>query len=456
MNVLAWLAAAVAGWFWVRALLPVRESQPAWLRYGVEAPVALAFGVGAAASVFFALLWAGVKPGTAAWAADAGVLAAGLLLWLLSGGRPAGEQGLKPGAPVPFAWLAATAAAVSLVAFFSATLIYLRANPQGDWDAWSSWNVRARFLVHEGMWRRAVSPDVGESQPGQPLLWPSAVARAWAESGNLEQSAPQSGAFLASAALVALFASAVAAAGWQWMCLGICCLLSMVPLWRAAPGQYPDVPLALYVLAATLTAMSAGRARWSPRALALSGALASFAAFTRTEGAVFAALLAVTLAVVARVRVLWWLAGAAPGLLLASMFHVLLAPSAPGNGWALLQDAGRFASAAGALASALWKLGEFPAHPLLFLAALYFAFRPARRMAPVWPLIPAGLMLVADFVWIWGARAGSQGQLAGPPDRLLLHAAPALLVPVILWLSGSAAGQTPGEAVGPAEPRRQI
>lgn len=452
MSVLAWITAAAAGWFWVRALFPRADGQPAWVRYGTEAALGVAFGAGAAAAAFFALLWAGLRPPDAAWTADGAVLAGGVLAWLLRRRRADVMPPPEPAAPLPWAWMAAVAAAGCLVAFLAATVIYLRANPQGDWDAWAIWNARAKFLAHEGMWRNAVSPELTETHPEYPLLWSAAVARAWVESGSLEQAAPQAGAFLASLALAALFACSLAAsAGWQWMSAGLACLFMTTPLWRMAPSQYADVPLALFVLAATVAAAAAGRARWSAPALALSGALASFAAFTKNEGLAFCIFLGAALAAAARTRAAWWLAGALPGLALTALFHALLAPPKALWSAAAFLSFGRFVDTLSGFAAALWKLGEFPAHPVLFAAVLFFVFRPQRPCTPLWPVAPALLLWAADFAAIWGLTSAADWQAATAADRLLLHSLPVLLLYVFVWLSRSTqengrqnvAGETP-------------
>jgi len=438
MSVLAWITAAVAGWFWVRALFPRAAGQPAWIRHGTEAALSVAFGAGAAATVFFALLWSGLRPPNAAWAADALVLAGGVLAWLMRRRRGDAMPPPEPAAPLPWAWMAALAATGCLIAFLAATVIYLRANPQGDWDAWAIWNARAKFLAHEGMWRNAISPELTETHPEYPLLWSAAVARAWVESGSLEQAAPQAGALLTSLALVGLFACSLAAiAGRQWMSAGLACLFMTTPLWRMAPSQYADVPLALFLLAATVAAAAAGRARWSASALALSGALASFAAFTKNEGLAFCVFLGATLAAVARTRALWWLVGAMPGLVLTALFHALLAPPKAILNPAAFLSFGRFADTLAGFGAALWKLGEFPAHPLLFAAVLFFVFRPQRPYAPLWPVAPALLLLGADFAVIWGSTSAADWQARTAADRLLLHAVPVLLLYVFVWLSSS-------------------
>lgn len=435
MNVLSWLAAGAAGWFWVHALLP-RVTAPAWIRHTLAASVAPIFGTGATASLFFALLWAGASPTVAAWTSDALILASGAAVWMLRRRRATESAPANPACPVPLAWLGGVAAAVCALAFLAGVFVVLTASPQGDWDAWTVWNVRARFLAHEGLWRNAVSPELAFSHPEFPLLWSAAVARAWSESGAIAQAAPQAGALLASLALLLLFASSIAVrASWQWAALAASALLMTTSLWRSAPGQLAEVPLAAMMLASVVCALLSQQAGWSAPALALSGALASMAAFTKNEGLAFLVFLAVPIAAVARLRALWWFAGAGPVLMLSLAFRFLLAPDAQMVSGESFRQLSRLWAALQGMAAELWKLGDFPAHPLLFTALLFLVFRPTRPWRPLWPVLPPALLLVADIVFLWGSPEDQANLLRSAGDRLWLQAMPMLLLCAFLWLA---------------------
>ncbi len=455
MNVLAWLTTGLAGWFWARALLP-RPAAPAWIRLGREAAMGLAFGIGGTAAVFFALLWAGLTPEAAAWAADGAVLVSGAAVWALRRGGEIAAESAPQAARLPYGWLAVIAAAACGAAFVAGAWLMLKAGPQGDWDAWAIWNVRAKFLAHEGLWRNAVSPELTATHPEYPLLWSAAVARAWAESGQMAHSAPQAGAFVVAVTLVLLFASGLAArAGREWAALGTATLLMTVSLWRTTPGQYADVPLAMFVLGAVIAAAAAQQAGWSAAGLALSGALASFAAFTKNEGLAFCIILAAALAGAARVRAVWYLAGAAPVLVLTGLFHWLLAPPKPMLSGASFQQLGRLGAVLKGMAAEAWALGDLPAHPLLFVLLLLFAFRPKWPWRPLWPAAAALLLLAADAAVMWGVAADVQWQLRTAADRLLLQAWPVLLLCAFWWLAAAEAQGIPSRVEAPAKPGRR-
>lgn len=453
MNVLAWLSAGVAGWFWVRALLP-RPAAAGWIRLGREASMAVAFGMGGTAAVFFALLWAGLTPAAAAWTADGAVLASGGALWAFRRSREMAAESALPAAGLPYGWLAAIAAAACGIAFLAGVLVMLRASPQGDWDAWAIWNVRAKFLAQEGLWRNAVSAELTATHPEYPLLWPAAVARAWSESGDVAPAAPQAGAFAAAMTLVLLFAFGLGArAGREWAALGTAALLMSVSLWRSTPGQYADVPLSMFLLSAVIAAAAAQQAGWSAAGLALSGALASFAAFTKNEGLAFCVFLAAVLAFVARLRAIWYLAGAAPVLVLTGLFHWLLAPPKDMLSGASFQQLGRLGAVLKGMALEVWALGDFPAHPLLFVLLLFYAFRPKWPWRPLWPALAAFLLLAADIAVLWGSTSDAARQASTAGDRLLLHVTPVLLLCAFWWLAQATGA--PGPAETGAKPGRR-
>lgn len=437
MNLLAWLTAGAAGWFWVSVSMP-QPAAPPWIRLARTAALALAFGTGATASLFFALLWSGLAPGVAAWTADGIVLTAGAALWWARRRRQPVRESSTAAAPLPYAWLAGIAAAASSLAFFAALFIMLKSAPQGDWDAWSVWNVRAKFLASGDFWRNAVSPELSAAHPESPLLWPSAVARAWSESEQVVETAPQTGAFFASLTLVALFASGLAArTAWQWGALGTAAFLMTVSLWRLAPTQYPDIPLTVFLLGSVIAAEVAQRSGWNLAGLALSGALASFGAFTKNEGLAFFVILGAILAASARLRALWWLAGGAPVVALTVLFHTLLAPSATLVRAASFRQAGRLWTALSGMASEAWQLGELPAHPVLFLLLLFLAFRPKWPWRPLWPAVAALLLWAAHVAALWGSTSDIQWQVNTAANRLFFQAWPLLLLSAFWWIAQS-------------------
>jgi len=441
MSTVALLAAWALGFPWVRASRIARAHLP------LEIAFALPFGLGSTAALFYLCLWAGLKPLPAALAADAAVLLAGLAAWKLAGNAP---EDAPPQPAFRLHWAALGAFCVAMLLFAAGLYTTSVNNPQGNWDAWAIWNLRARFLAGAGSWQAASSTDLGLSHPEYPTLWSSAVARAWSYAGStFSPSAPIGAATLAALGLPVLLALALGAAttpvlGWFAGLL----LLMTTGLWRQAGGQYADVPLGLFLLASLSAAFLAQKKNWSGPALALAGAFASFAAFTKNEGQLGLVLLAATLAVVARARIVFFLAGAAPVALLAAAYRLLLAPPVKVFAPELISGP-RVRELVPALLLRIWELGQFPAHPLLLAAVMIalLGLRPLRER--LWPLALPGLLLLGDLVVLLGTPNDLVWQIETALDRLLVQLMPALLFAFCLW------PKAPASAPEPASPKDQ-
>src|SRR5260370_39679524 len=69
--------------------------------------------------------------------------------------------------------------------------------PHGDWDAWSIWNMRARFFVRGGQFcKDTFTSQLAWSHPDYPLLLPGIVAMLWTLAHTESTAAPIGVAFL--------------------------------------------------------------------------------------------------------------------------------------------------------------------------------------------------------------------------------------------------------------------
>jgi hypothetical protein len=440
MGVAALLLAWAAGWLLVRGSDACTGLRPRWAVHALEASLGFAIGLGARSALFFALLWAGMGPRAASVLALAATAAAGaFLLWR----RRAAEQTEQAAnAPPAFRWTWACLLAfvVALVIFLAGYGVASAANPEGEWDAWAIWNLRAKFLAGPGSWRHAVSPELGRTHPEYPLLWSGAIGGAWASGG--EEGSPAvpivAGALAASAAAAGL-AGAVAVL--QSPALGSLAgliLLAGGAWWRQAASQYADVPLSLYIVAALAAAAIARKRDWHVGALLLSGVLASMAAWTKNEGMLFFVVCAATVAAVARARCLPWIAGALPVALLTAAFKLLLAPALRSFDASVAADAKRI----GAVAAGFWRhtleLGDFPAHPLLLAAILCAALGVRRPLRVHWTLVPVLSLLAGDFAVVCASTNDLAWQIDTAVERLLVQALPALLFALCLTVNAPA------------------
>lgn len=178
------------------------------------------------------------------------------------------------------------AVAVAIVLFISFSL----KSPHGGWDAWSIWNLRAKFLFRGGdHWTDGFSPGVKWSHPDYPLLIPATIARGWSFLGIESTLTPATVSLLFTLAVVGLLASSISMLrGSTQAALAVLVLLGTPTFISQGASQYADVPLGFFYLA-TLTLLVAhdNAQRSCPRLLFLAGAFSALAAWTKNEGLMF-------------------------------------------------------------------------------------------------------------------------------------------------------------------------
>jgi hypothetical protein len=438
IAVLPLLAAWAAGWLWVSGLREPGD-EPAAARWALNLSLGLAFGLGTTAALFFVLLTTGLGPLPAAMIADLLLLGVGGAVWWRR--RRETLQAPEPQTSFRWTWLGGIGLAVA-VAFLAGSMAKTAAAmPHGDWDAWAIWNMRAKFLASDGGWKGAVSPELSiRTHPEYPLLWSSVVAKAWSWTGETGNTAvPVAAGALASVALLTLLTAGVwvlrgAASG----ALAALSMITVVTYWQYAAVQYADIPLSLFMLGALCAAVLAGHRGWSPGLLALSGALASMAAWTKDEGLVFFAALAVTVLVVARKRAFIWAMAAAPAAALVIVFKLALAPGSTAWGASRLGDFGRLGLILRTFWDELVGMGHFPAHPLVVVAACIVLLGVRRPLRPGWPLIPVAALGAGYIGAYWLTTFDLQWHLQTSAGRLLLQIVPLTVFCLFLLLRSPA------------------
>jgi hypothetical protein len=303
-------------------------------------------GVGVSSLTTFWLVMAGLPIGTLVLV-DAG-------FWLLlvvaglssrrsrvrAAATPAGdmphEDGPHQARPLAL-WLSRAGFAVVAVAAMAIVVLDYTASPHGQWDAWAIWNHKARFFIRAGQdWQSVLT--IPWANPAHPLLVSTAVARLWAYAGDESTLVPAMLALAFGAGALVLVVSALGTGrSRSWIAGAV--LLAPATVVHQTTAQQADVPLAFFVVAAVAALAHGGPgsrypAPAHPVSLLLAGGLAGLAAWTKNEGLVFLAVLAVILFLVAvRGRspraLAWWLAGAAPSVATVVWLKSVLAPVPP-------------------------------------------------------------------------------------------------------------------------------
>ncbi len=279
--------------------------------------------------------------------------------------------------------------------------------PQGDWDAWAIWNLKARFFARGGpLWSRAFAASIAWSHPDYPLLLPATVARLWVYAGQETALIPALVAVLfAALTAVALAAFLAARQGVAIGLLAVLALFATPDFVEHAGLQIADLPLGCWLLLALGTLSLAERdGAVDGGSYLLAGLCAGAGAWTKNEGSLLLlAVLASLVAFAPRARLLArcaaFFAGAAlPLLVLAVMKLSLAAQSDLLAGQSLsaiatrLIDPARHAAIIASFAHMFWLMtGGTVLVTLLLLAPLMGLNqdREARRRARAGALVLA-------------------------------------------------------------------
>jgi hypothetical protein len=358
---------------------------------------------------------------------------------------PAGPALVANPRPSRTADLLAVPFAVLAVLGVRYALVYYTVEPHGHWDAYSFWNMRARFLFRAAdTWRDAFSPL--QNHPDYPLFVPATVTRCWVYAGAESTLAPFLVGLLMGALTVGLVVAALAllrGGGQGW--LAGAALLGSHQYVSTVGVQYADVPLGFFMAAAVVAfALHDRTGRTSRFFPALAGGMAGLAAWTKNEGLLFLVALAAgrfgAAAVGPGLRAFareqkWFALGLLPAALTLAYFKLAFAP--PNDLVAgdrpplatLLADWSRHEQILDALAGSAWGLGRYLL-PVLAAYALLVGRPPADRRAPglAAPALTLAAMLAGYYAVYLTTPHDLQWHLNTSADRLLVQLWPLAVV----------------------------
>jgi hypothetical protein len=288
-----------------------------------------------------------------------------------------------------------------------AFLMVLLNKPHGGGDAYAIWNLRARFLFRgHDLWVRGFSSTIAWSHPDYPLLLPASIARAWTYFGRETTIIPQFFAASTVAGTAALLLSSLRVMrSLKHGLFASVFLIAASPFIRVGGTQYADVPIGFFILSAVVAfslyrneTATATRIGQSYQVIALSGAMAGFAAWTKNEGLLFSLSWVIATSVVG---FLWYrkssfskeisylLIGLLPVLAVLFFFKIRYAPANDLLGAAPLHvlmshltDPSRYYMVAGAFCKEIlhWGNGLFP---ILALFVLCTGIKPSKNHVPI-------------------------------------------------------------------------
>jgi hypothetical protein len=206
----------------------------------------------------------------------------------------------------------------------------------GGWDAWATWNLKAKFLFLGGEnWQNMFHPKLWRSSPHYPLFLPLANVWTWALQSDPVYQGPALNAFIFTFLTTALLALSLyhltrsRAAIWPALAL-----LTMPFYNKLALSQYADNVVAFYLLLSCVLWLKSVYEE-SPLEMGLCGFFLGTMVFVKNEGLLLASLSAVLISALLwsnkKIRpkknyVLAFLGGGITGVIPAAGFYWLYAP----------------------------------------------------------------------------------------------------------------------------------
>jgi len=161
----------------------------------------------------------------------------------------------------------------------------------GEWDAWSIWNLRARFLARgTEHWRNAFVLSQGLPHTDYPLLLPLTIARGWKYIGSEAFLVPIVVAFLFTFASVGILCSSLAILrSKRTGYLAGTVMLGASSLVSHGASQYADVVIGFFMMCAIVAVAMYHQMPSGENAglLVVAGLAVGFAAWTKNEGLLF-------------------------------------------------------------------------------------------------------------------------------------------------------------------------
>lgn len=438
----------------------VRAAWPAPRRWSAHDPLRLALapslGLGLLSLVYFAVRTVmGASGGAVVGTFAAVALGTGGLAWWRAEAAEAETRNWAKGPT----WLWLLFGAVAAVAAFSFALI-VSASPHGEWDAWSIWNLRARFLFRAVESAAPFDPLLNWSHPDYPLLVPAAVAGLWTWNGGEAQwlAAAVAVVFWASAVLVPVLLLARLRSTAMGLTAGLA-LAGMPLLARNASAMYADVVIGYFFVAAIGLGVLGMESRAGRSAALLAGVAAGLAAWSKNEGLLFCGVLVLTFLAVVRSRaelrerirlVAPMVAGILAVLAFVGHFKYHFAPAndlvavgKTASMGARLLDGSRYSVTFWGMAEGVLTFGDWLVPPVIVFG-VWLALQGVRKVdrgSILWPSVVAGLQLLGYlFVYVLGSER-LEWQLETSVERLLLQIWPAGVFSLFYLAKDSAATQ---------------
>ena len=163
-------------------------------------------------------------------------------------------------------------------------------DPHGQWDAWATWNLRARYLFRaQEHWRETFDRSVLSTNPDYPLLIPASIAQGWHLIGRETQLIPVLVAFLFASSTAGILYTSLNFVRGSLQARLACLILICSPFFlNQSTAQFADIPIGCFYLLTILFVFLANHSTENKRSCyIMAGLSAGFAAWTKNEGFLF-------------------------------------------------------------------------------------------------------------------------------------------------------------------------
>ncbi|NLE64611.1 MAG: hypothetical protein GX606_01700 [Elusimicrobia bacterium] len=163
--------------------------------------------------------------------------------------------------------------------------------PYGGWDAWSLWNLKARFLFLGGEnWTGMFAPVMNSHHPSYPILLPLITAWHWCWGTGADHLTPRVLTCAITLMALGLLFSAIRRRTGDLLALIMTGWLGTLPFFvQMAGSQYADIWVGTFFLLAAVSLLEFLRTK-TPRLLIVTGAALAFMGFTKLDGILLGAI----------------------------------------------------------------------------------------------------------------------------------------------------------------------
>ncbi len=295
--------------------------------------LSLLIGISAISVLFIAFWFAGFSVLNASWFASLVLIVLGISLFAASGSKylfPEAKCSFVATSWIKLLW-------VSVIGVTVIIAIILGVNtPDGGWDSWMIWNLRARLIFGVSAVVDAFPAQIVGTHPDYPLMLPGINSVIWSVLGAPSTISPLIVSILLGILCVGILVGSLAGiCGWPKAMIAGIMLLCTPKFAFIMTSQEADLMVSVFYLSATIFTFLALEAPETNQKIlfVMSGAILAAAVWTKNDGILFAMAMPISVFIVNKMPIKrrfliakWYFLGALPILILVIYFKLKIAP----------------------------------------------------------------------------------------------------------------------------------